>query len=65
VNLYQKPYTNGTSGKNILVPLGVNGCTVATEVIPTGCSNNGANFGAVTGTIGSNRIITMYLHVVF
>jgi len=71
-NLYEKPYTNGTSGKNTLVPTTIpltpiptNGCTAATEVNPSGCANNGANFGAVTGPIGSNRIITMDLHVVF
>ncbi len=68
-NLYEKPYTNGTSGSNTVVPttlpIGVYGCTAATEVNASGCANNGANFGAVTGTIGSNRIITMDLHVVF
>jgi hypothetical protein len=68
-NLYEKPYTNGTSGKSTMVPttlpVGVNGCTTATQVSSAGCSNNGATFGSVTGAIGSNRIITMDLHVVF
>jgi len=68
-NLYEKPYTNGTSGKNTLVPttlpLGVYGCTTATQVSSAGCANNGANFGSVTGTIGSARVVTMDLHVTF
>jgi hypothetical protein len=68
-NLYQLPYTNGTSGKNTVVPttlpLGVHGCTIGTEVSSTGCANNGASFGAVTTMIGSNRIITMDLHIIF
>jgi hypothetical protein len=71
-NLYQLPYTNGTSGKNTLVPttlpVGVHGCTVGTEVSSANggyCANNGASFGAVTTMIGSNRIITMDLHIIF
>ena len=68
-NLYQLPYTNGTSGNNTVVPTtlppGVHGCTVGTEVSSAGCANNGASFGAVTTMIGSNRIITMDLHIVF
>ncbi len=70
-NLYQKPYTNGTSGKNTLVPttlpVGTNGCSAATAVTqnPATCPNNGANFGSVTDTIGSQRLITMDLHVTF
>jgi hypothetical protein len=68
-NLYQKPFTNGTSGKNTLVPttlpLGVNGCSTATAVSSAGCANNGANFGSVTNTIGSQRLMTMDLHITF
>jgi hypothetical protein len=68
-NLYELPYTNGTSGKNTVVPttlpLGVNGCTVGTEVSSAGCANNGASFGSVTTMIGSNRLITMDLHIIF
>jgi hypothetical protein len=68
-NLYQQPYTNGTSGKNTMVPttlpIGVNGCSTATAVNSAGCSNNGANFGSVTNMIGSQRILTMDLHIVF
>jgi hypothetical protein len=68
-NLYLLPYTNGTSGKNTMlattIPLGVNGCTAATSVNSSGCANSADNFGSVTGTIGSNRIITMDLHVIF
>jgi len=62
--LYHLPYTNGTSGKNTTVPIGIpvgtNGCTTT-----GGCSNTAANFGSVTTTIGSARIITMDLHVTF
>jgi hypothetical protein len=43
----------------------VHGCTVGNEVSSAGCANNGASFGAVTTMIGSNRIITMDLHIVF
>jgi len=75
-NLFQIPYTAGTSGKNTTVPITnpnptVNGggatiCS-ASNVIPgtTNCANNGATFGSVTTMIGSNRIITMDLHIVF
>jgi hypothetical protein len=80
-NLYEIPYTNGTSGKSTMVPTtvnvnttnsnGVNICLPANVIPgtnplnPSYCSNNGANFGSVTGIIGSNRIVTMDLHVVF
>jgi hypothetical protein len=67
-NLYEKPYTNGT-GINTTVPtqvlIGTNGCSTSTEVTSTTCANNGANFGSVTGAIGSSRIITMDLHIIF
>jgi Carboxypeptidase regulatory-like domain len=69
-NLYQKPYTGGTAGKSIMVPttvaVGTNGCAAANEIPTTSsCANNGANFGSVTGAIGSNRLITMDLHITF
>jgi hypothetical protein len=70
-NLYQQPYTTGTPGKGLMVPttlpLGVNGCTVSGEVTssPAACSNNGATFGSVTGVIGSQRLMTMDLHINF
>ena len=69
-NLFEKPYTNGTSGKNTALPLtlpvGVYGCSAATEIPgTTGCANNNANLGSVTGVIGSQRLITMELHVTF
>jgi hypothetical protein len=64
VALYRFPYTNGTSGKNTVVPIaipqGQNGCTTA-----GGCSNTAATFGSVTTAIGSARMITMDLHVIF
>jgi hypothetical protein len=52
-NLYQLPFTNGT-GKNTTVPTTIGGV-----------SNNGATFGSVTTMIGSNRIVTMDLHIIF
>ena len=65
-NLDQLPYHNG-SGKGITIPTvlpqGVGSCATAT--ITGGCPNNGANFGSVTGAIGSNRIITMGLNLQF
>ncbi len=68
-NLYEKPYTGGTSGRATTVPLtlpfGVYGCSVATEVTPSGCANNNAQLGSVTGTIGSQRMISMDLHITF
>ena len=68
-NLFEKPYTNGTSGKNTQVPttlpIGINGCSTATAVSAAGCPNNGANFGSVTGAIGSQRLMTFDLHIMF
>jgi hypothetical protein len=64
--LDQIPYHNG-SGRSTTIPttlpLGTLSCTQAT--IPGGCPNNGANFGSVTGTIGSSRIVTMGLRIQF
>jgi hypothetical protein len=65
-NLDQLPYHNGTGkGTTIptLLPPGVQSCATAT--VNGGCPNNGANFGSVTGAIGSNRIITMGLSLQF
>ncbi len=68
-NLYEKPYTNGTSGRGTTVPLtlpiGVYGCSTATEVTSTGCANNNAQLGSVTGVIGSQRMMSMELHITF
>ena len=65
-NLDQLPVHNG-SGKTTTIPTtlptGVGSCTYAT--ISGGCPNNGANFGSVTGTIGSPRMFTMGLHLLF
>ncbi|HEX4008183.1 MAG TPA: carboxypeptidase regulatory-like domain-containing protein [Acidobacteriaceae bacterium] len=73
-NLDQLPYHNG-SGKtttipttilpNTKLPSGALLCTYATLPNGSGCPNNGANFGSVTGTIGSARMFTMSLHVLF
>jgi hypothetical protein len=68
-NLYEKPYTGGTSGRATVVPLtlplGVYGCSAATEVTPSGCANNNAQLGSVTGVIGSQRMMSMDLHITF
>ena len=70
-NLYQTPYTGGTSGKGTMVPTQIplnqpgTSCTTATAVTASTCPNNAATFGSVTGTIGSSRVITMDLHFVF
>ena len=68
-NLYQKPYTNGTSGKNTIIPttlpVGTGGCTTSNTVSPGLCANNGDRFGSVTGTIGGNRILMMGLHIIY
>jgi hypothetical protein len=65
-NLDQLPYHNG-SGRSTTIPTvlptGVQSCSSAT--ITGGCPNNGANFGSVTGSIGSNRIVTMGLRLQF
>jgi hypothetical protein len=65
-NLDQLPYHNG-SGRSTsiptILPTGVQSCSTAT--VTGGCPNNGANFGSVTGAIGSNRIVTMGLNLQF
>jgi hypothetical protein len=73
-NLDKIPYVNGT-GKGITVPttlpLGTTNsqgavlCTSSYVVGVSGCPNNGANFGSVTSTIGSPRMVTMSLHIIF
>ena len=65
-NLDQLPYHNG-SGRSTaiptLLPVGTLSCGTAT--VNGGCPNNGANFGSVTGAIGSNRIVTMGLRITY
>ena len=67
-NFDELPYTT-RNGNQISVPttlpVGVNGCVASKTVASGVCANNGANFGAVTGVIGSARIITMELHMTF
>jgi Carboxypeptidase regulatory-like domain len=67
-NLDKLPYTNGT-GKSTTMPTtlqpGYGTCTSSTLPNGSGCPNNGANFGSVTGTIGGNRAVTMGLHIVY
>jgi hypothetical protein len=62
-NLDRIPYANG-SGPSTSVPLvqtkGEGSCTSA-----AGCANNSAQFGSVTNTIGSSRIITMGLRFTY
>src|SRR5581483_4885602 len=65
-DLDQIPYHNG-SGRSTTIPLvlpaGTLSCSSAT--LSNGCPNNGANFGSVTSVIGSARVVTMGLHVIF
>jgi hypothetical protein len=69
-NLDELPYSNG-SGKGLTVPsfipLNATGSCVSggSNVTPEGCPNNASNFGSVTNTIGSNRVVTMGIHVTF
>jgi hypothetical protein len=69
-NLDEPPYSNGT-GVGLTVPLFIpvgaaGSCEPGgSNVTPQGCPNNVANFGSVTNTIGSNRIVTMGLRVNF
>jgi hypothetical protein len=69
-NLDELPYSNG-AGKGLtiptLIPVNATGSCVTggSNVTPQGCPNNAANFGSVTNTIGSNRVVTMGLHVTF
>jgi len=71
-NLDELPYSTG-SGKGLTVPLNIplngNGSCIigGSNVISAsaGCPNNASTFGSVYNTIGSNRMITMGLHVNF
>ena len=70
-NLDQVPVHSG-AGRSTTIPttllVGQGSCTYSTITTPSGqkgCPNNGANFGSVTGAIGSNRIITMGLNLQF
>jgi Carboxypeptidase regulatory-like domain len=68
-HLDQKPIYNG-SGRSITVPttipIGTGPCTKTGAIsTATGCPNNDANFGSVTGTIGGARAITMGLHITY
>lgn len=65
-NLDQMPYHNGhgrTTTIPLVLPAGTLSCSSAT--VTGGCPNNGASFGSVTGAIGSARVFTMGLHVMF
>ncbi len=66
-NLDELPYSTG-SGKNLTlptyIPIGANGC-MAQNALSAGCVNNVANFGSVSNTIGSNRMITMGFHFTY
>ncbi|HEY9127707.1 MAG TPA: hypothetical protein VIM62_11305, partial [Acidobacteriaceae bacterium] len=76
-NLDRIPFVNGT-GKGITIPTllqpgqvnanNVNICPSSSQTSGpngAGCPNNGANFGSVTSTIGSPRMVTMSLHITF
>jgi hypothetical protein len=71
-NLDELPYSTG-SGKGLTVPLNIplngNGSCITggSNVLSAsqGCPNNASTFGSVSNTIGSNRVITMGLHIAF
>ncbi|HEX4154185.1 MAG TPA: carboxypeptidase regulatory-like domain-containing protein [Acidobacteriaceae bacterium] len=71
--LYRLPYTGGTSGKSTMLPISIplvpgvnNGCTASTTIGSTNtCANYADEFGSVTTSIGSARMITMDLHITF
>jgi hypothetical protein len=67
-NLFIRPYTNGTAGSSTSIPTTLPTsqlpCTVSQSINGV-CPNNGASFGSVTTVIGSARLITMDLHLVF
>jgi hypothetical protein len=67
-NLFIKPNTGGTFGASTSIPtslpVGTLPCT-ASHAINGNCANNGATFGSVTTNIGSARIITMDIHLIF
>jgi hypothetical protein len=76
-NLDELPYRTGTGRTTQVqttIPVntpGTNCISGGSNVIPGSngggsyCPNNAANFGSVYNTIGSNRIITMAVHVTF
>ena len=75
-NLDELPYRTGSGRSTQIqttIPVntpGTNCITGSSNVIPgpggnNYCPNNAANFGSVYNTIGSNRVITMGLHVTF
>ncbi len=69
-NLDQIPYSTGT-GQSLqiptIIPIGAYTCYKggSTTIPNEGCPNNAATFGSVYNTIGSNRMITMDIHVTF
>jgi hypothetical protein len=69
-NLDERPYSTGT-GKDLtvptMIPVGATGGCIAggSNVTPNGCPNNASTFGSVSNTIGSNRVVTMGLHITF
>jgi hypothetical protein len=70
-NLDQIPYATGSGRGTVIptqIPVGVRTCAATNAVTGpngTGCPNNAANFGSVTGTIGGARAVTMGLHITF
>ena len=67
-NIYRLPVVNG-NGKSLTVPTtltsGQGTCTTSGYASASGCPNNGATFGSVTGVIGGSRAMTMNLHLTF
>jgi hypothetical protein len=67
-NEFVAPVSNGT-GKGLTIPTtltnGQGTCTTYGYASSSGCPNNGATFGSVTGAIGGARAVTMGLHLTF
>jgi hypothetical protein len=67
-NEYVLPVVNG-SGRGITVPTtltaGQGTCQAYLYASSSGCPNNGASFGSITGAIGGARAITMGIHFTY
>jgi hypothetical protein len=65
------PQTSGIGSSTIVpntIPVGQAWCNAQNATTTNGvssCSNNGTNFGSVTGTIGGNRAVVMGLHLTY
>ena len=69
-NLDQIPFASGSGRSTQLplsIPVGQGHCTSVNAFTSggSGCPNNAANFGSVTGTIGGPRAFTMGIHITY